>query len=80
MTPAKAPLGELPAVFAGSGVGDRPVLAPSNARCGGMCRGIVGERLGFVAGSVRTKEGGDEVFPLFKVSSTVLGGESLRFL
>ncbi len=80
MTPANAPLGELPAVFAGSGVGDLPVLAPSKARCCGMCRGIVGERAGSVAGSVVTKEGGVEVSPLFDVSSTVLGGESLRFL
>ena len=30
--PAYAPLGELPAVLDGSGVGDRPFLAPSRTR------------------------------------------------
>lgn len=80
MTPANAPLGELPAVFASSGVGDLPDLAPSKSRCCGMFRGIVGERAEFVAGSVATKEDEDEVSLSFDVSSTIFGGESLRFL
>jgi len=45
-----------------------------------MFPGIVGERARLVAGSVVTNEGGDEVSLLSDVSSTIFGGESLRFL
>ena len=48
-------------MLAGSGVGDRPVRAPSRAKCCGMFRGIVGERAEVEDGSVLTRDGGEEV-------------------
>lgn len=48
-------------MFASSGVGERPVLTPSKAKCWGKCRGMVGEGAGFAVDSVLTREGSDDV-------------------
>ena len=76
MNPVNAVLGELPAVFAGSGV----VRAPSRAICCGICRGMMGEEEELPVGSVVTNKGGDAVLWLSDGSSEAKEGDSFRFL
>lgn len=63
-----------------SGVGDRPLLAPSRTRCLGMYAGGEGDDVRRTGGSVGSSSGGDDKPWVVEMFSGASGSESLRFL